>query len=445
VALGGLLAPLQAIAQNGAPVSKEVYLTGLFHPLDMVQHPNNPAVQFVVQQSGQIRIVQNGVLGGFFLNVSGLIGDSTGERGLLGLAFDPSYGVEGAGGCSDCFYIDHTSTINGANGATNIVRYRHVPGNPLLADPASREVLFTIAQPFPNHNGGHLEMGPDGMLYIGMGDGGLGNDPFENAQNINVPLGKILRIDVSSAPGFTNPPDNPFVGVAGDDRIWAFGVRNPWKYTFDTGPCGSNARTMGDVGQDAREELDYEPAGASGRNYGWDCVEGDLPHTGDVGCDPNDPSLQPPLFVVNQPAAQSITGGYVYRGKSMPLNRGRYFFGDFITGIVQSLGLDIDQNGEATVANVVDHSATAGGFNISGFARDADGELYLLDYSGGRVFKLVGQFKTADTNIDGVVNGSDLAALLTQWLDTGCGNADMNNDEIVNGSDLAILLTQWGP
>lgn len=438
-AVAVLCAATGAKAQTGAPVATELFVSGLSLPLEMIQHPNNPSVQFIVQQGGTIRVVQNGVLGGDFINVASFIGNSTGERGLLGLAFDPDYGT-GVGDCNDCLYLNHTGT----NGATNVVRYRHQPGNSLVANTATREVLFTVAQPFSNHNGGHLEIGPDGMLYIGMGDGGSGGDPFENAQNLNVQLGKILRIDVSSAPGFTIPLDNPFVGAPGNDSIWAYGVRNPWKFTFDTGSCGTNALTIGDVGQDSREEIDYEPAGAGGRNYGWDCWEGNLCQTNDVGCNCAAPGFTSPLHVVNQPTAQSITGGYVYRGASMPHNRGRYFFGDFVTGIVRSLGLSLNQNGEATVVNEVNHTTTAGGFNISSFARDAAGELYVINYFGGSVRKIVGQFKSADTNLDGVVNGSDLAALLSQWLDASCGLADLNNDGIVNGSDLASMLAQWG-
>lgn len=422
-----------------APVTTTLYVSGLSRPVDMVQHPTNPNVQFVVQQSGTIRVIENGALGGTFLNVTSLIVDSTSERGLLGLAFDPAYGTEGGSDCSDCFYVYHTA---GSAGATNVARYRHVAGNDLLADTNTRELLFSVAQPFSNHNGGHLEMGPDGMLYIALGDGGLANDPQENAQNINSLLGKILRIDVSQRPGFTNPPDNPFVGVDGNDMIWSWGLRNPWQFSFDTGPCATNAMLIGDVGQDAREEINYEPAGAGGRNYGWDCMEGNLCWTNDVGCSCDD-DLTDPIHVVNQPIAQSITGGYVYRGASMPANRGRYIFGDFLTGRSWSLGLAIDQNGEAMVTDVVEISQQIGQFNISGFAHDAAGELYVINYSG-QIRKIQGVHAPADLDLNGSVNGADLANLLSNWFDAGCGAADLNNDGIVNGADLATLLSQWG-
>lgn len=432
-----------APAQTTAPMSREVYLTGLSFPLEMVQHPNDPTIQFVVQQNGIIRVVQNGVLGTTFASLSSVIGSTANEQGLLGLAFDPNYGLEGAPN-SDVLYVSHTNTLGG--NASNVARYQHMPGNPFQIDTSTREVLLTVSQPFSNHNGGHIEMGPDGMLYIGMGDGGLSNDPFENAQNINSQLGKILRIDVSggAGSGFSVPANNPFVGVAGDDLIWSWGIRNPWKFTFDTGACGTDAMLIGDVGQDAREEINYEPAGASGRNYGWDCREGNLCLTNDVGCDCNDPTLVDPIHVVNQPTAQSITGGYVYRGASMPANRGRYFFGDFATGRTWSLGLDIDQDGEATVTDVVDHTTELGGpVNISSYARDANGELYIISYFQGTIYRIVGDLPSADTNLDGDVNGTDLANLLAQWLDTSCGVADLNNDQIVNGADLAELLAQW--
>ncbi len=430
-----------AMAQS-APIGRVTYVTGLTSPLEMVQHPNDPDIQFVVQQNGIIRIIQNGALGGTFASLAGVIGDTANERGLLGLAFDPNYGLEGATN-SDCLYISHTSTIGAST--SQVARYQHMPGNPLLIDTSTREVLLTVSQPFANHNGGHIEIGPDGMLYIGMGDGGLANDPFENAQSINSLLGKILRMDVSggAGSGFSVPADNPFVGTAGEDLIWSWGIRNPWKFTFDVGPCGTNAMLIGDVGQDAREEIDYEPAGASGRNYGWDCKEGTLCLTNDVGCSCTDPTLVDPIHVVNQPTAQSITGGYVYRGRSMPANRGRYFFGDFSTGRTWSLGLNIDQDGEATVADVVDHSGELGQFNISSYARDADGELYIISYFQGTIYRITGDNPSGDTNQDGLVNGSDLATLLAQWLDTSCGLGDLTNDGIVNGSDLAELLAQW--
>ncbi len=440
LALGACLFPLTAAAQV-APLTTTPFLSGLSRPLAMVQFPNDAGSQLILEQGGLARLVQNGTLGADFINLTSVIVDSSGERGLLGLAFPPNYGDPAGGSCNDCFYVNHT----GPAGATNIVRYRHMPGDPFTADTTTREVLFTIAQPFANHNGGNIEFGPDGMLYISSGDGGLANDPFENAQNINSRLGKILRIDVSTRPGFQTPADNAFVGVAGDDLIWSYGWRNPWKFSFDTGPCGARAFTAGDVGQDAREEINYEPFGAeAGRNYGWDCVEGNLILTNDVGCNGNDPTLTPPIHVVNQPIAQSITGGYVYRGSAIPTLRGRYVFGDFVTGRVWSLGLTLDQNGEATVTDTIDHTGQIGGGNISAFGRDAAGELYVFNFFSGTVRKVVSTAAPADINLDGTVNGLDLLIMLSDWGAADCGRTDLNNDGVVNGVDLLILLSNWG-
>lgn len=423
-----------------APLTTEPFVAGLSRPLGFVQLPNDSAAQIILQQGGVAVRVVNGAVAGTFLDLTALVVNSTGERGLLGLAFPPNYGDRAGGACHDCLYVNYTN----AAGASNIVRYRHMPNDPRTADPSTREVLFMLTQPFENHNGGHMAFGPDGMLWIATGDGGLADDPFENAQNTLVPLGKILRIDVSSAPGFVTPPDNPFVGVTGDDRVWSYGWRNPWKFSFDVGKCGTGAFLAGDVGQDAREEIDYEPAGAAGgRNYGWDCVEGNLIHTTDVGCDGADPSLTPPLHVINQPIAQSITGGYVYRGGAIPSLHGRYVFGDFVTQRVWSLGLTIDQNGEATVADVKSHTTEVGGVGVSAFGRDALGELYILDYFGGAVRKIVQVGPKGDINGDGNVNGADISFILSNWLDSACSRSDLNNDGIVNGSDIAQVLSDW--
>jgi len=439
-AVVGASACLAPAASAVAPIQTEVFVTGLNRPLEMVQHPTDPDVQFVVQQGGVIRVVENGNLGGVFLDVTSFIGNSSGERGLLGLAFPADYPDDPS------FYINHTDTA----GDTNIVRYQHTPGDPLTGDPSTREVILEVDQPFSNHNGGHLEMGPDGFLYIALGDGGFANDPQQNAQNLNNLLGAILRIDVSGGPGsgFSIPPDNPFVGKAGRDEIWSYGLRNPWKFTFDTGSCGTNAMPIGDVGQDVAEEIDYEPADTPGRNYGWDCMEAFQCAPAPNGCTCNAPGLTLPIHDVPQPTAQSITGGYVYRGQLVPENRGRYFFGDFLTGRVWSLGLSIDQDGEAMVTDVVEHSSEllGGPFqaNISSFARDADGELYILGWSSGVIRKIINVNSPANINDDAAVDGADLGLLLGQWGATGCGEADLNNDDIVDGADLGLLLGQWG-
>jgi glucose/arabinose dehydrogenase len=279
----------------------------------------------------------------------------------------------------------------------------------MVADPASRFDLLWggatgpafIAQPFANHNGGNLVFGPDGYLYIGLGDGGSADDPQHRAQNPLEFLGKMLRIDVAVADsdqsGYRVPADNPFLrGGPPSTRpeIWAFGLRNPWRYSFDD-PArgGTGALVIGDVGQSEWEEVDYEPRGRGGRNYGWRNREGAHNHVTALPA-----AFQPlvdPIHEYNHSVGQSITGGYVYRGSALPANfRGRYFFADYVAGKLFSLALTIDANGEARASDVVEHTTEVGGVsqlgNISSFGQDADGELLIVSYSLGRVLKLVG-------------------------------------------------------
>jgi glucose/arabinose dehydrogenase len=384
--------PCEAAPQQ---LRTELYLTGLSAPLGFAQDPADPTVQYVVEQGGTIRVVTNGVLQSApFLDLSGAI-SSGGEAGLLGLALAPDYAV------SHRFYVDFTNP----SGHTVVARFTRSAGSPLVADAASRFDLRWpsgdrfIVQPYPNHNGGHLAFGPDGYLYVGMGDGGAGNDPEHRAQNPASLLGKMLRLDVnvpdSDANGYRVPANNPFVagvpvGVLGE--IWAFGLRNPWKFSFDDPALGgTGALIIGDVGQGTWEEIDYEPAGTGGRNYGWRNREGAHANISDPP--PAYLPLRDPVFEVPHPEAASITGGIVYRGRALdPHFRGRYFFGDFITGRVWSLSLSLDGDGEATVVDRVDHTAQLAADNppgnIAAFGQDADGELYLISYSAGRVLKI---------------------------------------------------------
>jgi glucose/arabinose dehydrogenase len=248
-----------------------------------------------------------------------------------------------------------------------------------------------IEQPFSNHNGGHLAFGPDGYLYIGLGDGGSGNDPDHRAQNPNDLLGKMLRLDVNvtdaDVAGYRIPPDNPFLGGNGArDEIWAFGLRNPWRYNFDDVARGGNgALIIGDVGQRSWEEVDYEPAGSGGRNYGWRNREGahDNVLTRPLAYQP----ATDPVFEYDRSFGASITGGFVYRGNALgAAYRGRYFFADFVSGRVWSIALTIVAGGEARASDRREHTAELGGAavlgNISSFGVDADGELYLVNYSG---------------------------------------------------------------
>jgi glucose/arabinose dehydrogenase len=370
------------------------YASGFANPLAIVQDPTNATVQFVVEQGGRIRVVRAGeVLPADFLDLRSAV-LSGGERGLLGLAFAPDYLTSGR------FYVNFTN----ANGDTVVARFLR-SSDPLLADPGSRFDLRWngagapfIGQPFANHNGGHLAFGPDGYLYIGLGDGGSGNDPGHNAQNPALLLGKMLRVDVNvpldEPIGYRVPAGNPFVGSGPPGtrpEIWSFGLRNPWRYTFDD-PArgGTGALVIGDVGQARVEEIDYEPAGRGGRNYGWRNREGTQDNV--TSLPPAFTPLTEPIFEYNRSFGQSITGGYVYRGAALgPTFRGRYFYGDFVQGRVWSIALSVGGNGEATASDRVEHTAQlAGVATVSSFGVDADGELFVINYGSGAVFRIRG-------------------------------------------------------
>lgn len=381
----------------GAQLRARVQASGFSSPVAFVQDPLDRNVQFVLQQNGHIRTVRNGVvLSTDFLDVSGSV-VSGGEQGLLGMAFAPDTATSGR------FFINFTNR----SGNTVIARFRRA--DPVTADAASRFDLrwesngqAFIAQPFSNHNGGNLVFGPDGFLYIGLGDGGSANDPAHRAQNPGELLGKMLRIDVnvpdSDPIGYKIPADNPFIGgrpIAARGEIWSFGLRNPWRYSFDD-PVrgGTGALVIGDVGQNAWEEVDYEPAGRGGRNYGWRNREG--AHNNVTSLPPAFLPLVDPIHEYDRSAGQSITGGYVYRGDALgAAYRGRYFFADFIQGRVWSIALTIDPaTREATASNLTEHTAdlSASGQlgNISSFGVDADGELHLVAYATGRILKIIG-------------------------------------------------------
>jgi glucose/arabinose dehydrogenase len=376
-----------------AQLRARLHASGLANPVAFIQDPSDRRVQFVVQQDGHIRVVREGiVLGADFLDLSGDI-LAGGERGLLGLAFAPD-------AASGRFFVNFTNR----SGDTVVARFRR-PSGAVTADPGSRFDLrwsggaSAIAQPFANHNGGNLAFGPDGYLYIGLGDGGSANDPDNRAQNPAELLGKMLRIDVSVADGnptgYQIPTDNPFAGgrgpVAARAEIWAFGLRNPWRYSFDD-PArgGTGALVIGDVGQSSFEEIDYEPRGRGGRNYGWRTREGAHDHI--TSPPPAYAPLVDPIFEYGRSTGQSVTGGFVYRGQGLgAAYAGRYFFGDFVAGRVWSMALTVNQAGDATASNLMEHTGELGDpGNVSSFGVDADGELYVVSYSGGTVLKIVG-------------------------------------------------------
>jgi glucose/arabinose dehydrogenase len=377
----GLLCAAHAAAQPG-----QVIVSGLEAPVAFARHPGDPAVWYIAQQNGVIWTIRNGVrVTTPFLNLSGSI-SSGGERGLLGLAFPPDYLTSGR------FYVNFTNP----DGHTVVARFLRQSTNWDLADPSSRKDLVwstglaLIVRTAGNHNGGCLAFGPDGYLYVAVGDSGGGGDPANAAQNPGELRGKILRIDVDVAldhpNGFAVPADNPFVDDVPVDalpEIWAFGLRNPWKISFDNPALGgTGALLIGDVGQGAREEVNLEPAGQGGRNYGWANREGSIAFdpTRTVAFQP----LVSPIHDYPRTSGASVTGGYVYRGSRRPSERGRYFFADFISGRVWSFLIS-----GGTAMNLVEHTAALGGFNVvgnvSGFGEDASGELYILNYTAGTI------------------------------------------------------------
>ena len=378
-----------AATEAAAQLRTRVHASGFTQPVAIVQDPADPSVQIVVEQRGRVRVVRSGAVESTdFLDLTSVV-RSGGEQGLLGLAFPPDAALTGR------FFVNFTNR----DGHTVIARFRR-SSNPLVADPSSRFDLRLnasgwIEQPYANHNGGHLAFGPDGYLYIGLGDGGSGNDPEHRAQDGTTLLGKMLRIDVdvpdTHPVGYVVPTDNPFVGRAARPEIWSFGWRNPWRYSFDD-PArgGTGALLVGDVGQNAYEEIDHEPRGKGGRNYGWRNREG--AHNNVLTRAPAFTPLTDPVHEYDRSSGASITGGYVYRGSSTPL-RGRYVFGDFISSRVWSIALTLDESGEARVSDLREHTAELGGASelagISSFGIDADGELFIVSYSRGVVLRIL--------------------------------------------------------
>ncbi|HEX8241998.1 MAG TPA: PQQ-dependent sugar dehydrogenase [Longimicrobium sp.] len=329
-----------------------------------VTSPAGDARLFVVEQTGRIRIIQNGqVLPTPFLDVSGLI-SAGGERGLLSMAFHPGYASNGF------FYVDYTDR----NGDTRVVRY-HVSSNPNQADPASAQLVLTVAQPFANHNGGLLMFGPDRKLYVALGDGGSGGDPQGNGQNFAALLGKILRLDVDAGQPYAIPADNPFVGQTGRrGEIWITGVRNPWRFSFD---AASGLLYLADVGQNAWEEVNVVQANRGGLNLGWNLMEGMHCYNA-ATC--SQQGLTLPVLEYGHGDGCSITGGYVYRGSAIPALRGHYFYSDYCSGWLRSFRWDGAQAADQRQWEV----GSLG--NVTSFGEDANHELYLTT-AAGRVLR----------------------------------------------------------
>ena len=365
--------PAAAAAPSDAHIKLELRASGLSKPLLLADPPDGTARLFIVEQTGRIKIMLNGHIRSTpFLNLAGKV--STGsEQGLLGLAFHPNFKTNRK------LYVDYTNT----HGNTVIAEYKVSATNKNVVDTSTRRQLLWIDQPYANHNGGMLAFGPDGYLYIGMGDGGGAGDPGGRAQNKSSLLGKILRIGVNHpSPGlpYRIPSGNPFVGVAGRDEVWQYGLRNPWRFSFDR---STGDLWIGDVGQDNWEEVDHATAASGlgkGVNWGWDVFEGTHCYPPSVSsC--NGSGKTAPLLDYDHSGRCSITGGYVYRGSEIPALQGGYVFGDFCSGEIWVVAANAAA--PATPTLLLNTS-----LSISSFGQTSAGELYVVDH-GGRLYRIV--------------------------------------------------------
>ncbi len=343
--------------------------SGLSSPLYLTAPAGDPRL-FIVEQAGRIRIVESGqLLAQAFLDIRDRVA-SGGEEGLLGLAFHPNYAGNGY------FYVDYTHLNNARDTLYTLIERYSVSPAPDSADSASHKLILRIVQPYTNHNGGLVMFGPDGMLYIGMGDGGSGGDPENRAQNPDSLLGKLLRIDVDHGDPYAIPASNPFAAGGGAPEIWALGLRNPWRYAFD--------RTAGllyiaDVGQNLWEEVSVAPAGQGGLNYGWRIMEG-LYCFNATSC--SSTGLVQPVVEYGHANGCSITGGFVYRGTRAPSLVGQYFYSDYCSGWMRSFAY---ANGAVTGQTTWSLNVSLG--NVLSFGEDSAGELYVLS-GGGSVYRI---------------------------------------------------------
>jgi hypothetical protein len=387
-------------------ISAELVAAGLPRVTAITHAGDGSGRLFITLQVGRIVIFDGSqVLAPDFLDITSIV-LSGGERGLLGAAFHPDYAINGF------FYVNYTDV----NGDTVVARYS-VSGNPNVADQGSATTILTVEQPFANHNGGQLQFGPDGLLYIAMGDGGGGGDPQNNAHNLGNLLGKILAIDVDGGVPYAIPPDNPFVGVPGArEEIWAYGLRNPWRFSFDrlTGDI-----FIADVGQNQWEEVNFQPAiSAGGKNYGWRLMEGK--HCFDPPTNCNNGSLTLPVIEYSHSLGRcSVTGGYRYRGVDNPNLPGIYFFADFCTGEIW--GMQEDGFGVWVLAEQLDTD-----FAISTFGEDESGELYFAHFSSvdGAIYRIASIPPLSVINLESPANESILASppIFTWTPDGGTNN-----------------------
>ncbi len=472
---------LPATAWGGNPQITSFVVANVDVPTAIAHAPGDFTRVFVAGRSGPISVIKDqAVLPDPFPDISALVRDNVNEQGLLGLAFHPDYQTNGF------FYVNYTSE---PDGDTVIARYQ-VTADPDVADPAGAQTVLTIAQPGNRHNGGFLGFGPhDDHLYIATGDGAAMGG-FVNAQDINSLLGKLLRIDVNCddfpADPLRNygiPPGNPFVGVDGADEVWAYGLRNPWRCSFDRETFDLY---IGDVGSNNWEELSFRAAGSTGgENYGWPCMEGEA-CTGLGFCTCNDPILVDPIFVYPNPvdASAAIIGGYVYRGCAIPDLVGAYIFGDHRISVGGKIWQLRHAAGVITeLLEIQDDLDPGPGVQlnkITTFGEDAFGELYFGDAGGSEIFKIISADPVEpDCNNNGVADACDIVgptstdvdgngvpdecdcpwdlddsadvgitdflALLAAWGPNPGHRADFDGDGIVGIADFLALLANWGP
>jgi len=387
-------------AQNGIRIER--WINGVTIPVD-IAHSGDDRL-FVVEKPGKVRIIRNNnLLPNAFLDITSKVRSSGNEQGLLGLAFHPQFRSNGL------IYVNYTSDSLGSN--HTLVEEYHISNDTDYIDHQSNRLLLDIKQPFGNHNGGCLKFGPDGFLYIGMGDGGSANDPNNNGQNKLALLGKMLRIDVNAPTTYNIPPSNPFVNKPEyAPEIWALGMRNPWRFSFDrlTGDLW-----IGDVGQGTWEEIDFEAAGdPGGRNYGWRCYEGNA-NFNLAGCEPKENFTFPIHEYLSDERVNgcSVTGGYVCRGEDYPSLYGKYLYADYCSGKMWT----IEQLPGGGISNglVYDHTNNA----LTAFGEDAQGGLYFADASASAIFRILDtcsltvSVQTQDESCPGYRDGS----AKTQW------------------------------
>ncbi len=420
------LTPLRA--GEDLALASEIVVTGLEKPVGVVAVPGEPGDRLFIleQDSGQVRIAKQGtLLPEAFLDLSA---DFTGggERGLLGMAFHPDYRTNGR------FFVYY----NDAVGDTRLERYVVDPTDPDRADPASATELLSIPQPFIQHNGGMLLFGPhDGYLYVTVGDGGAGNDPLGNAQDITTFLGSVLRLDVDGAEPYAIPSDNPFVGVPGAaEEIFAFGLRNPWRAGMD--PLTGDLY-IGDVGQALREEISVLSAGAPfGQNLGWPCAEGLLCNA-QGNCPCPDPSFLDPVHEYSHNVGCAVIAGPVYRGSALPELQGAAFFADYCSGDVWTWRLVGGVATEITerTAELVPPGATSLGL-VSAFGTDSEGELLIVSHLFGEVYRVTAAPREPDCDEDGVPDAVELSS----------GEAfDLNGNSIPDACELDLSITDLIP